>query len=362
VIVVNHTADNAIAGDGHCTLRESINNANSNVDTTNGDCAAGNGADTLTLPAGTYTLLGSVGENGNVGGDLDITGTLTINGAGANVTIIRNGIGQPNVFNDGDRVIQVFFGSSVTLNDVTIRDGDYPDGAGIINDGTLILNRSGVTDNYTVEDGAGILNTGTLIVDRSTIWDNSTGTPSGTAGGIENFNVMTITNSTIAHNAADTYGAGIFNAGTAYLDSVTVFSNTAVNGGGLANFGVLTVTNSILAGNEAATGPDCFGVIGSLGYNLIQTTTSCTLAGTLTGVITGVNPLLGPLSDNLGTTPTHDLLPGSPAIDAGNNGQCRPVDQRGFTRPVDGDGDGTAVCDLGAVERLKQIYLPVILK
>src|SRR5512141_2609796 len=68
VIVVNDTADNAIAGDGHCTLREAINNANGNADTTNGDCAAGNGADTLTLPAGTYTLQDPSGDDVNVGG------------------------------------------------------------------------------------------------------------------------------------------------------------------------------------------------------------------------------------------------------------------------------------------------------
>ncbi len=360
-IVVNSTADNAIAGDSQCTLREAINNANRNTDTTGGDCVAGGGTDTITLPVGTYTLLGQIGENGNLGGDLDITDTVTLNGAAASTTIIRNGIGQPDVFDDGDRVINVL-GVTVTLNDVTVRDGDVRDGAGILNFGTLILNRSIVEDNYTVEDGAGILNTGTLIINHSTISDNGTGTPSGTAGGLENFNVMTVTNSTISGNTADLFGGGIYNAGTAYLDSVTVFSNTAPNGGGLVSFGLLTVTNLIIAGNSAANGPDCLGTLSSLGYNLIQTTTGCTIAGVLTGVITNVNPLLGPLTNNGGSTPTHALLPGSPAIDAGSNAQCQPTDQRGIKRPIDGNDDGITLCDLGAFEREKHMYLPTILK
>ena len=50
-ITVNSTADNLTAGDSNCTLREAIGNANSNSDTTSGDCTAGSGADTITLPA-----------------------------------------------------------------------------------------------------------------------------------------------------------------------------------------------------------------------------------------------------------------------------------------------------------------------
>ena len=67
--------------------------------------------------------------------------------------------------------------------------------------------------------------------------------------------------------------------------------------------------------------------------------------------------ILGPLKNNGGPTQTHALVAGSPAIDAGdpngcqdNSGALLQTDQRGFPRNVDGNNDGTARCDIGAVE------------
>src|SRR5689334_20967382 len=54
-IIVNTDADDTFGNDGFCTLREAITNANSDIDTTNGDCAAGSGADTITF-LGNYTV------------------------------------------------------------------------------------------------------------------------------------------------------------------------------------------------------------------------------------------------------------------------------------------------------------------
>ncbi|MGQ0593935.1 MAG: choice-of-anchor Q domain-containing protein [Gammaproteobacteria bacterium] len=65
--------------------------------------------------------------------------------------------------------------------------------------------------------------------------------------------------------------------------------------------------------------------------------------------------ILAPLADNGGPTRTHALVAGSPAVDAVKRG-CPPpfTDQRGFARPVDGDGDGRAACDVGAFELAAQ--------
>ena len=76
--------------------------------------------------------------------------------------------------------------------------------------------------------------------------------------------------------------------------------------------------------------------------NLIEASNAPLPADTL-----GVDPLLAPLANNGGRTPTHALLPGSPAIDAGNNAHAWAFDQRGpgFPRVVNGRAD------IGAFER-----------
>ncbi len=56
-----------------------------------------------------------------------------------------------------------------------------------------------------------------------------------------------------------------------------------------------------------------------------------TITGVTTHNIYGKDPLLGPLADNGGPTPTHALLPGSPAIDHGSSGGLA-TDQRGLPR------------------------------
>ncbi len=105
---------------------------------------------------------------------------------------------------------------------------------------------------------------------------------------------------------------------------------------------------------------DCIRSPGSAGHNLIGNTTGCGYSpgpGDLTVPSPGtMDPLLGPLEDNGGPTDTRHLLPGCPAIDMGDDSILATppffisMDQRGLPRPMDGDGDGTPVGDIGAFE------------
>jgi hypothetical protein len=107
--------------------------------------------------------------------------------------------------------------------------------------------------------------------------------------------------------------------------------------GGIAYVGTLLI-NSILANN---TPINCFGTITDAGHNL---SSDGTCSFTNVGSLNNTDPMLGPLADNGGPTMTMALMPGSPAIDAGDTAAAPSTDQRGYARPV-----GLAA-DIGAYE------------
>jgi uncharacterized repeat protein (TIGR01451 family) len=115
--------------------------------------------------------------------------------------------------------------------------------------------------------------------------------------------------------------------------------------------GSTVVRNTIVANNVTQpSGPavsNCAGVLTSQGNNLDN---GNTCGFTASGDLQNTDALLGSLADNGGPTRTHALLSGSPAIDAGASVSCPATDQRGVTRPQNGDGNGAALCDMGAYE------------
>ena len=321
--------------DGFCTLREAVIAANKNTASGGGpgECPAGSsaGADMIVLPPGTYILTRTDNgkEDSSSTGDLDINGSVII---APDPTLTPPGSVTINgIAGFKDRIFHVLAGN-VTIREVTIAGG-----------------------NPSLE-GGGIYNKAILNIEQSTLTVNKTGSK---GGGIYNAGTLSLTNVTISGNTAKVSGGGLFNfSGTSNLNNVTVSANTAdidANGSGegggiFRSGGTVNFKNTLIGGNadnSAATKhPDCWGILTSQGYNLIQNTTGCNINGDATGNLIGVNPNLGPLQNNGGTTSTHELLVGSPAIDAGNPtaGSCAATDQRGKSRPQG------ARCDIGAFE------------
>jgi CSLREA domain-containing protein len=314
-IAVTTTTDE-LNSDGDCSLREAIQAAN--TDTAVDACPAGSGADTITLPAGTYTLtLAGAGEDANATGDLDITGDVTITGAGAGTTIIDG--------NATDRVLQIIGTSKMHINNITLRNGNLGTsniGGGIYTDGPLTLAGSAIRAN-TAARGGGIYSTNVLTITASSLTNNQapyTGSGTGVGGGLEHHGAtLALINSTISNNIGGHNSGGFRSAGTATITNTTITNNTGPNfGGGLyvEAGGNMTLANSIIASN---TGGNCqaAGTLVSHGYNLSDTN-QCNL--TNAGDVNNTNPKLSVLQDNGGGMLTRTLLPGSPAIDIIPNG------------------------------------------
>jgi hypothetical protein len=262
-------------------------------------------------------------------GTLLVTHSVTINGAGADVLAVDG--------NMGSRVFQTLSAETVTLSGFTIRNGHAgTDGAGVDNEdgGTMTISNCTISGN-TAGLGAGIFNGGMLTVANTTLSDNM----AANGGGIYNSGggILSITNSTVSGNSASE-GGGIFNIGIFVITNSTLSNNSASLAGGIFSSETLQIGDTIL--NMGASGANIsnFGTVTSLGYNLSSDDGGGVLTGP--GDQINTNPLLAPLQDNGGSTFTHALLPGSPAIDAGDPSFTPPPfnDQRGpgFARVVNG--------------------------
>jgi predicted outer membrane repeat protein len=301
---------------------------------------------------------------------ITITKSLTLRGAGASNTIVDGGDAGRVFAIDGSLTVDIY---SVTIQHGHVVTGDWG-GGGIRNWGSTltlanVVVQNNIVDIYDHTDcGGGIHNLGVLSLDNVTISGNS----AYRGGGIRSNNVLTITNSVLTSNTASVSGGGVHIYGTAALENVTFSGNTANSGGAVSNNEETTLNHCTIVGNiynasrsiltfaSTIVAGDCDGpaAVTSNGHNL-DSGDSCGF--TASGDITNTNPLLGPLRDNGGDTFTHSLLNGSPAIDAGADSGCPATDQRGSTRPADGDKDGTATCDIGAYEYLLPVYLPLCL-
>ncbi len=276
-----------------------------------------------------------------------IDSALTFIGPGADLLTISG--------NNLYRVFYVNNGATASFHHLTIADGNNPlgPGGGIYNEGLVQILNSVVRNNSASGRGGGIYNfAGDINIISSTISNNSS---SLEGGGIWNNGTLNITNSTISGNSANHQGGGIYNdVATVNITNSTI-SNNSVNSTGsgiMNNNGSIHAKNTIIADNEDIDvfHPDFSGVLSSGGYNLIGNTWGG--SGFAPTDILNVNPMLDPLANYGGTTPTHRLQPGSPAIDAGDATfpfpyiSPLPFDQRGegFDRMVNG------LIDIGSYE------------
>lgn len=329
------------------------------------------GEDTIYLLSGTYELtLPGAHEDHALTGDLDIWDNLIISGMGVDQTYIDA--------NSLDRIFELFSGVSLTLRHLTLINGDATTGNGeggaIWNGGTLILDNVKIEDS-TAADGGALFNdlnatadiqnsiftnniaTGDggafylqknseLTLTSSSVYDNEAGHDGGGAF-LRNAATMTVISSTFSGNEAGDQGGGLFlkNNTEVLIQDSTISNNTTANEGGgisLTNNATGTLVGSIIAVNEAngslndreADLSDANNAtFMSQGFNLIGIVNGADSLvlkpSDLFGEVNNtLDPLLGTLADNGGSTLTHALLPGSPAIDAGNPADTS-VDQRG---------------------------------
>jgi uncharacterized repeat protein (TIGR01451 family) len=301
-----------------------------------------------------------------LGSDLLIQNDITIDGGDNDITV--SGSNTSTVFS-------IDTGATVVLDSLTIADGNGVGslsvgfGGAIYNQGDLTVINSEVRDSSAANGGGGINNFGTLTLESSLVTGNTGGNQ---AGGINNDSgTLNISNSTISGNTANGFGdgAGILNISFFYIPGILNLSNTTIannisNGAGtpgISNAEVFTSTaitsldNTIVSGNTGGNGLQIanysyYGgtvtIDGSGGYNVISDSSAFDVGGA--GNQFNTDPLLGALANNGGSTETHALQVGSPAINMGDPGFTSPPD---FDQRGDGfDRVSAGRLDVGAYE------------
>lgn len=382
IVTVNSLLDDGPGNcDSKCTLRDAI--------------ATAHGGDTVSFaPA----LTGAINL---ASGALTLNKSLTIVGPGAASLAVDAGLAS-RVFDIGPATAV-----AVTMSGITIRQGGltfgFGAGARVGTGSNLTLESVAVTDNLANGPagvggkGAGIyVQGGSLTIANSVLDANMVSGSTSSLGGaiFAGDSIVAISNSTLAHNTAASGGGGgglYVQGGTIHVTNSTLSANRATGGGaGSAIYvesGTVTLTNATVSGNDAASGPNLYNVIGVLQLRnsiVVNTAAAGNCAGSITslgnnlsddpatftcfpggsqGDILVATPGLGPLQSNPpGSTGTHALLDGSPAIDGvtfspmdcpgsiAGPGTPTPVtaDQRGVPRP---QVRLAARCDIGAFER-----------
>ncbi len=369
-LVVTTTDDDVDPFDGETTLREAITYA-------------------MTLGGTPEITFSNVTTDGAV--DFYDGNPKTITLAGAALPTIDNpvsilGPGADVLAISGNNTSQIFIfdANDIIVSDLTLTNGravGFPSGqGGAIRQlsGGSMLSRCQITNNVADAFGGAILSdVGSMIISDCTLSGNTAnGTGSG-GGAIVSVGTLTLINSTLSGNSAPNAnssgggGGAINNFGSLTLIQTTITGNrasAAASGGGIdVNGGPVVLINSIVAGNFKGVGttPSDIegGTINTASNNLIGDATTSggisdgangnIVGNTGTGTLTIATVLDTNLSDNGGPTLTHAILPGSPALNAGDTAQALDADSNPLTFDQRGTGFSRVVgpaVDIGAFE------------
>jgi CSLREA domain-containing protein len=242
--IVTRTDDPAPNGcvPADCSLREAIIAAN-----------AATGTDSVSLPFGTYLLaITGTNEDASSTGDLDVSGTLLLTGAGIGKTIID---GQQI-----DRVLDLRSGE-LTISNMTIQHGQttpHENGGGIRSAGALTIVSSAIISNTAGQafqggDGGGIYSTNRLHIADSLIEHNISG---GNGGGLSTHANTTLVDTSVSHNYGQGSMGGIDNTGNLTITTSLVSENESGEGsaGGISNTGHMNIRGSTITKNNASDG------------------------------------------------------------------------------------------------------------
>ena len=167
----------------------------------------------------------------------------------------------------------------------------------------------------------------------------------GYGGAINNSGDLSVANVTFINSTAvgidGAWGGAIADSGMMSITDVTADHNSAATGGGVAITAgadaVVTSIDNIFQNPQGGNVAVVAGTFQSLGHNIFSDDPAVSLSPT---DLVNTDPLLGPFtSNNGGNTQTQDLLPGSPAIDAGISVAGTTTDQRGAPLRPNGPTD-----------------------
>lgn len=176
-------------------------------------------------------------------------------------------------------------------------------------------------------------------------------------------NIFNVINSTFSGNVSAGVGSAVLNAGNnnQFKFGYNTFVKNIGSGAIFKSFSTAPWNNSVLE-NSIFTenlGGDC-GLVSSVNFTKTNNLSSDGTCGqfSATGVVATI------AFNGSGVVGTHALLVGSNAIDHAVTDSalvaipCPQTDERSMVRPLDGNADGVATCDIGAFE-FKTKYVTV---